>query len=110
MSKETTTNSNPIPPKADPSINPANPFNPAFDPMAAWGASQQAFHKMIGEAQGRVQAFANELATLESQMYSRAKQAIETWAQLAQDALQYSAQLSAEARRLGLEAARKMSV
>ncbi len=108
MSKETTPNS--TPPKADPAINPANPFNPGFDPMAAWGASQQAFQKMIGDAQGRVQAFANELATLESQMYSRAKQAIETWAQLAQDALQYSAQLSAEARRLGLEAARKMSV
>ncbi len=100
-----------IPPKTDsiPSAS-TNPFQNAFDPMAAWNASQQAFHKMIAEAQGRFQAFADELASMESQMYTRAKQAVDTWAQVAQDALTYSAQLSAQARRLGLEAARKMSI
>lgn len=109
MSKEPTNTS--IPPKADPipGAAAANPFT-SFDPLAAWNASQQAFHKMMTDAQGRIQSFADELATMESQMYARAKQAIETWAQLAEDALTYSAQLSAQARRLGLEAARKMSV
>jgi hypothetical protein len=82
--------------------------NDMFDPMAAFTASQQAFHKMLADAQGRAQAFAEEYAQLEAQMMARAKQAIETWAQLAQDALAYSAQLSAQARKLGLEAAKKI--
>ncbi len=107
MSKETTnTTTNTIPPKSEPL---PNPFTAAFDPMAAWQASQQAFHKMMGDAQTRTQAFIDEYAALESQMYARAKQAIDTWAQLAQDALAYSAQLSAQARKLGLETARKFS-
>jgi hypothetical protein len=104
MSKETTST---IPPKSEPT---ANPFTAGFDPFAAWQASQQAFHKMMSDAQGRAQAFADEYAALESQMYARAKQAIDTWAQLAQDAITYSSQLSAQARKLGLETARKMSV
>ena len=81
---------------------------PAFDPMAAFAASQQTWQRMIAEAQGRAQAFADEYAQLEAQMIARAKQAIETWAQLAQDALTYSAQLSAQARKLGMDAARKV--
>jgi hypothetical protein len=52
--------------------------------------------------------FVDQFTTLEAQMMSRARQAIEAWAQLAQDALAYSAQLSAQARKLGLETARKM--
>ena len=107
MSKETTNpTTNTIPPKSDAV---PNPFTAAFDPLAAWHASQQAFTKMMGDAQARTQAFIDEYAALESQMYARAKQAIDTWAQLAQDALTYSAQLSAQARKLGLEAARKIS-
>jgi hypothetical protein len=65
---------------------PTNPFV-TFEP----------FHKMM-----------EEYAALEAQMIARAKAAIETWAQLAQDALAYSAQLSAQARKLGLETAKKM--
>lgn len=80
-----------------------------FDPMAAFAASQQAMHKLFADAQTRAHAFAEEYAALETQMMARAKQAIETWAQLAQDALVYSAQLSAQARKLGFEAARKMT-
>jgi len=34
--------------------------------------------------------------------------AVATWAQLTQDAIAYSAQLSAEARKLGLDAATKL--
>jgi len=97
--------------KTDPNSKPdsiPNPFT-TFDPMAAWTASQQAFHKMLTDAQGRAQALADEYAALEAQMISRARQAVETWAQLAQDALSYSAQLSAQARKLGIEAARKIN-
>jgi hypothetical protein len=42
-------------------------------------------------------------------MVARARQAIETWAQLAQDAISYSSQLTAQARKIGLEAARKIN-
>jgi hypothetical protein len=82
---------------------------PPADPMAAFAAAQQSFHKLFADAQTRAQAFAEQYATLETQMLARAKQAIESWAQLAQDALAYSAQLSAQARKLGVETARKMS-
>lgn len=74
-----------------------HPVNPSFDPMAAFAATQQAAQKMM-----------DDYAQLETQLMARAKQAIETWAQLAQDALAYSAQLSAQARKLGLDAARKI--
>ncbi len=93
MSKTETT-SNPTPfPKLP---------TPDFDPQAVWT-------KMFADAQARAQAFADEYALLEAQMMARAKRAIETWAQLAQDALAYSAQLSAQARKIGLEATRKIS-
>ena len=72
-----------------------------FDPMAA-------FHQMMTDAQTRAQAFADEYAGLEAQMLARAKAAIESWAQLAQDALAYTAQLGQQARKLGLDTARKM--
>lgn len=74
---------------------------PDFDPQAMWS-------KFFTDSQARAQAFADEYAQLEAQMMARAKQAIETWAQLAQDALAYSAQLSAQARKIGLEATRKI--
>ena len=77
-----------------------NPF-PTFDPMTAWPQAQQAFHKMMTDAHGRAQAFAGEYAALEAQLLSRAHAAIESWAKLAQDALDYSAQLSVQARKLG---------
>ena len=101
MSKEQTSSA----PKID-----ALPQFPTFDPMAAWNASQQAFHKMMTDAQARAQTMADEFAALEQQMYARARQAIDTWAQLAQEAINYSAQLSAQARKLGLDAARKITV
>jgi len=85
-----------------------NPFA-TFDPMALWTTQQQAFHKLVADAQGRAQAMAEEYAALETQMVARARQAIETWAQLAQDAISYSAQLTAQARKLGLDVARKIN-
>jgi hypothetical protein len=74
-----------------------NPFM-AFDPMQMWAASQQAFQKMFSDA-----------LEIESQMAQRAHDAIDQWAKLAHDTLNYSTQLSAQARKLGVEAARKMT-
>ena len=92
--------------------NPTRPMDPftAFDPMAAWAASQEAFQKMLVDAHARTKAFADEYAALEAQMIARAQAAIASWAQLAQDAIAYGAQLSQQARKLGLDAARKAGV
>lgn len=105
----TKTETTPNTPKTDStSTNPFASFA-SFDPMAMWSAQQQAFHKLLTDAQGRAQAMAEEYAALEAQMVTRARQAIETWAQLAQDAISYSSQLTAQARKIGLEAARKIN-
>lgn len=91
---KTETNQTPSTPKPFPM--------PDFDPQQMWS-------KFFTDAQARAQAFSEEYAQLEAQMMARAKQAIETWAQLAQDALAYSAQLSAQARKIGLDATRKFA-
>jgi hypothetical protein len=88
------------------------PFAPfgAFagaDPMKAWEQTQQAWQKMFGDAQGQAQKWAEEYASVEKQLYARANQAVETWAQLAKDSIAYTEQLSAQARKLGFDAARK---
>jgi hypothetical protein len=75
----------------------------------AWQASQEAFQKMIGDAFGRSQAFGDEVAALEAQMAQRAHDAIDQWAKLAHDTINYGTQLSSQARKLGLETARKMT-
>jgi hypothetical protein len=46
---------------------------------------------------------------MEAQFVTRAQGAVANWAQLAQDAIAYSSQLSAEARKLGFDAAKKMT-
>src|SRR4029078_13296426 len=92
-----------------PRFDPANPFA-AFDPMAYWNTSQQTFQKMLVDAYGRAQAFADQYAAMEQQFVGRAQSAVANWAQLANEALAYSAQLSAEARKLGSETARRMGV
>jgi len=103
MSKtETQTQTAPSQPKTD------NPFV-AFDPFAAWTQSQQAFTKMMTDAFGRAQSFGEQCAAFETAAVTRAQGAIATWAQLAQDTLAYTAQLSAESRKLALETARRMA-
>jgi hypothetical protein len=72
--------------------------NLPFDPTMLFAASQQ-----------KMQDLMEQYAQLEALAIARARQAIETWAQLAQDALAYSAQLTAQARKLGLDAARKIA-
>lgn len=102
-------------PKADPSAaashNPfANPFAngfASFDPMTAWTTAQQNFQKLMSDAYARTQAWADEYATIEAQMFARANQAVDTWAQLAHDSISYTANLSAQARKIGFEAVRK---
>jgi hypothetical protein len=93
-----------VPPKTET----PNPFT-SFDPMTAWTTAQAQLQKMFADAQTRAQAFAAEYAALEKQMYARAQAGVANWAQLAQDAIAYSQQLAEQARKLGLDAARKMS-
>jgi hypothetical protein len=102
---ETKTETPPVAPST-PKADAANPFA-AFDPMAYWTTSQQTFAKAMSDAYGRAQSFADQYAALEAQLVTRAQGAVATWAQLTQDAIAYSAQLSAEARKVGFEAARR---
>ena len=97
-------------PKTDAPKTEAFPHNlwASFDPMQYWTQSQQTFQKLVTETYARAQSFADQYTALESQMITRAQGAVANWAQLAQDAIAYSAQLSAEARKLGFETARKM--
>ncbi len=106
MSKEPESKN--IPPKAE-SAAPHNPFS-AFDPMATWQATQATWQKMMTDACGRAQAWADEYASIEAQMYGRALQTVDTWAQLARDTIEYGQQLSSQARKLGFEAARRAGV
>ena len=92
-----------------PRLDPTNPFA-AFDPMAYWNTSQQNFQKMLVDAYGRAQAFADQYAQMEQQFLSRAQTAVSNWAQLTNEALAYGAQLSAEARKIGFETAKRMGV
>jgi hypothetical protein len=102
---------NPETPKTAPST-PANPFTsiPSFDPMAMWSQSQAAFTKMINDSLTRWQSFGDQYAAVEAQVASHAQTAVTQWAQLAKDAIAYGQQLSAEARKLSVETAKKMGV
>ena len=104
------TDSNPFP--AFPAF-PAFPTFPAlssFDPSGMWAQGQQAFATLMTDAAGRWQAFADQYAAVEQQVSTHAQTAVASWAQLAKDAIAYGAQLSAEARKLSVETAKKMGV
>jgi hypothetical protein len=81
----------------------------AFDPMSAWTAAQANWQKLMADSVSRAQAWSDEYAAIEAQMYSRALQAVDMWAQLARDTIHYSQQLSQQARKLSVETARKAS-
>ena len=91
-----------------PKTEPAAMHNMAagFEPTAAWAAAQQTWQKMMADATGRAQAWANECAAIESQMYARTRAAVDAWHQLARDTIAYSEQLSAQARKMAFEAIR----
>jgi hypothetical protein len=96
-----------IPPAAS-----TNPFTalPSFDPMAMWAQSQAAFTKMINDSLTRWQSFGDQYASVEAQVANHANTAVTQWAQLAKDAIAYGQSLSAEARKLTVETAKKMGV
>src|SRR4051812_29730593 len=87
-----------------PGAAPQNPFlnNPfmsafnGFDPAGAWGVAQQTWQKMIGESFGRAQAWADQYASIEKQMFDRANEAVDTWAKVAHDTISYSQELTAQ--------------
>ena len=74
----------------------------AFDPMAAWS-------KLVAESLARMTSFADHYAGLEAQMMTRAQGAVASWAQMSHDAIAYSGQLSAEARKWGEGAWKKLA-
>jgi hypothetical protein len=94
-------------PKTAPS---AAPQLPSFDPMAMWQQGQQAFAKMMADSLARWQAFGDQYATIEAQVSTQAQAAVTNWAQLAKDAIAYGTQLSAEARKASVDAAKKLGV
>ena len=78
------------------------------NPWSAWTQSaQQSFQKIVGDSFVRGQAWSDEYAANEAEMVKRAHGAVDTWSQLAHDTINYTAQLSAQARKLSVEAARK---
>jgi len=91
------------------------PFAPfgafaAPDPMKVWEQTHQAWQKIFSDAQGQAQKWADEYASMEKQLFTRANQAVDTWAQLARDSIAYTEQLSSQARKLGFDAARKAGI
>ena len=80
----------------------------ALDPMGYWAS----FREAMSTAQARSSEMAGKVdaqyAELEQQLVERAHLAVATWAQLANDSISYAAKLSAEARKLGHDAAKKM--
>jgi hypothetical protein len=94
-------------PKAENPFAAAQNMFAAFDPMGYWAASQQAFQKMMSDSWTRTQAWSDEVAAMETQMYTRANSAVDTWAQLAHDTINYTQQLSAQARKMSVDAVRK---
>lgn len=82
----------------------------AFDPTGFWTQGQQAWTRLVNDSVARWQAFADQYAAIEQQIAPHAQTAVTSWAQLAKDAIAYGQQLSAEARKLSLEAARKLGV
>jgi hypothetical protein len=113
--KTTNTTSNSTSGAASSGAAPQNPFanNPfmsafsGFDPAGAWGVAQQTWQKMFSDSMTRAQAWADEYASIEKQMFDRANEAVDTWTKLAHDTISYSQQLTAQARKIGFDAARK---
>lgn len=93
-----------------PGADAASPFAAwaTLDPMQLWTTGQAAFGRMMSEAMGRAAALGEHAAGVEQQLVERAQGAVDAWAKLGHDALAYGAQLSAEARRLSLETAKKL--
>ena len=93
-----------------PKTAPSFPQMPSFDPYAMWQQGQQTFTKLMTDSLARWQSFADQFASIEAQVSTHAQTAVTHWAQLAKDAIAYGQSLSAEARKLTVETAKKMGV
>ena len=81
----------------------------AFDPTPYWASFRDAMQNATSHASTTADHYTAQVAAFEAQLLERAHAAVQTWAQLSHDALTYAGQLSAEARKLGADAARKVS-
>jgi hypothetical protein len=81
--------------------------SPSTNPLAAWTTATAGAHKIAADSFARAQAWSDEYASNEADLTKRAHAAVDTWAQLAHDTINYTAQLSAQARKLSVDAARK---
>ena len=88
----------------------ASPFAAwaTLDPMQLWTTGQATFGRMMADAMGRAAVLGDHATGVEKQLVERAQGAVDAWAKLGHDAISYGAQLSAEARRLSLETAKKL--
>jgi hypothetical protein len=88
----------------------STPSFPTFDPTQMWAQGQATFTKLLTESMARWQAFGDQFAAVEQQAATHAQTAVVSWSNLAKDAIAYGTQLSAEARKLSLETAKKMGI
>jgi hypothetical protein len=75
-------------------------------PFDLWA---QAARENLMRLQATINAYWDELASYENAMYDRARSATADLANLAQESIQYVATLSAEWRRMTLEATRRVT-
>lgn len=96
------------PPKTDtPHIGKTEPTRSRFDlPFDQW---TQAARENLNRLQSTINAYWDELAAYENAMYERARAATSDLASLAQESIQYVAALSAEWRKMSIEATRKVT-
>jgi hypothetical protein len=78
-----------------------------FDPFAQWGKVFETFQKLTDDNIARATAFYTEVEKAEAKRVERAESAIEEIAKLQKETLAYGAQLSAEMRKVSLEAVKK---
>jgi len=68
-----------------------------------------AFASYAREHMARLETWMKELSTLEDAMMARARSTTQQLAKLAQDSIEYAAQLSAEWRKLAMDVTRRAS-
>jgi hypothetical protein len=81
----------------------------ALDPMGYWSSFRDAMTTARTSTAGYADKLDAQYAEMEQQLVERAHLAVATWAQLANDAINYGARLSTEARKLGADAAKKVA-
>lgn len=72
---------------------------PSTNPLTAWTTATAGAQKLAADTFARAQAWSDDYAATEAEMTKRAHTAIDAWAQLAHDTINYTSQLSAQARK-----------